>query len=633
MQLSLLAPRWSLPAAKPSIDFTDPFKEQTFAMSTPWTGAVTGVDVETYINFFCVCFKNFETGDRCAFEHSERCQLNKVGLTSMMTKNTIVSFNGQAYDVPLIRLAVRGADNIKLKEISDQIIQRGDARGWQIERELGLGPARGFDHIDLIESNPSVHQGLKMLNARLHGRFMVDLPITPAAFLSHDEMDQITNYCHNDLDATELVWKAMAAPLELRVALSAKYHVDMRSKSDAQIGEAIVKIGCEKLTGKKTTRAPEMTSFKYEVPDFLQFEHTQLQEILRRLRATTFFVSQGKVQTPPVLEKQIVKIGKTDYSMGLGGLHSMEGTRALISGASQLIDIDMGSQYPKIILRLGLVPEALGKPFLRVYGDLVRERLAAKAAGNKAIADGLKIGVNGVFGKLLSAYGVLSAHHLGIAVTLTGQLSILMLIEWLEKAGIPVVSANTDGVLVYCPLQHLDKMSELLKKWESIMDMEAEQVRYRAIYNSSVNSYIAVKEDGKCKRKGPLADPWSEGDFRGMMGKNPQMTVCSEALMCYVRDGTPVDQTITRCRDPRMFLTAIRVATGGLWRGHHLGRIVRYYWSTDGDNITYENGRKVAKTDGARPLLELTDQVPPDVDYLRYCEETARLAADYGVRL
>ncbi|KKS65278.1 MAG: hypothetical protein UV34_C0020G0001, partial [Parcubacteria group bacterium GW2011_GWB1_42_6] len=38
-----------------------------------------------------------------------------------------------------------------------------------------------------------------------------------------------------------------------------------------------------------------------------------------------------------------------------------------------------------------------------------------------------------------------------IQVTITGQLALLMLIERLELCGVPVISANTDGLVVECP--------------------------------------------------------------------------------------------------------------------------------------------------------------------------------------
>jgi hypothetical protein len=651
LQLGLFSPRWSLPAPGRARPFCDPFFEAsrplleeagverlTFDEETwDWdTRAVVAVDVETYRNFFAVCFLRLDTRRKMAFELSARSSFNTGKVIRVMTSNTIVTFNGTAYDLPLMRLAVRGASNQELKAVSDHIINSVDARGWMIERELGLRGAKGLDHVDLMESNPSVHQGLKMLHARLHGRYVVDLPYPPGATLTPEQMNVTTLYCFNDLDATRLVWEAMREPIALREALSTRYNVDLRNKSDAQIGETIVRIGVERTLRTRIGPVTSETTFGYEPPDFLSFYDRKLNWVLRGLKSGVFTVSEsGKIVPPPILENLTVTLGEMTYSMGIGGLHSTEETRLLRSNAEyQLVDVDAASQYPNIILKLGIYPRSLGPAFLKVYGELVAERLAAKSAGQKAVADGLKIGVNGVFGKLGSRYGCLSAPKLMIAVTLTGQLSILMLIELAEVAGISVVSANTDGVLFWCPRPKLGELRSLLRSWEQLVGMVTEEALYSMICNSSVNSYIAVREDGKAKRKGPLADPWSENDFREQMKKNPQTTICSEAILRYVRDGEAIDKTIVGCKDVRMFLSVIKVTGGAVWRGHPLGRIVRYYYSTEGEQISYANAnRKVAKTDGARPLLELTDELPPDLDYVRYCEETVRLANEMGVRI
>jgi DNA polymerase elongation subunit (family B) len=71
----------------------------------------------------------------------------------------------------------------------------------------------------------------------------------------------------------------------------------------------------------------------------------------------------------------------------------------------------------------------------------------------------MKIAANGVFGKLGSPWSILYAPHLMVAVTLTGQLALLMLIERAERMGISVVSANTDGVGHTGPARRCSKAS------------------------------------------------------------------------------------------------------------------------------------------------------------------------------
>lgn len=379
-----------------------------------------------------------------------------------------------------------------------------------------------------------------------------------------------------------------------------------------------------------------MNIFDYKIPGFIRFDTPVLCALLDDLATATFSVNAiGKITPPVFLENLKITIGKMIYTMGIGGLHSTEAHRALLSDATRfLLDVDVASQYPNIIMKLQLYPLALGPAFLIIYAEMIKDRLAAKAAGDKVRADGGRIALNGVYGKLGSPYSALYAPNLLIATTLTGQLAILMLIERAEGAGIQVVSANTDGVVFYCPRPLAETLNCIIIDWEKDTDFQTERTPYKALYNSSVNTYIAIKEDGKVKRKGVIADPWSEDDLRGQMMKNPQMTICSQAVVEYLTKGTPIEQTIRTCTDSRAFVTVVKVAGGAQWRGHPLGRAVRFYWSLSGAPIHYMDGsRRVSKTEGARPLLELMDELPKDIDYLRYCEEAVKLAVDLGVRM
>lgn len=641
LQMSLFAPAWNLPDSinKNPVKYEDPFlaanKETldtvgdariTFDKSA-WNhdarGAV-GADVEVFSNFFLICFKRFADGRRLAFERSVRSDLDVDLIVKILSNNTIITFNGNAYDVPMISLALSGADNREIMEVNREII---DGRPKQTERAQ-------FDHIDLMGPNPSVRQGLKMLNGRLHGRFMVDTPYSPEAVLTPRQMNVVTLYCFNDLNATERLYGVLREPLKMRAAFGRRYGMDLRSKSDSQVGEAVVLRQVGRLTGSKG-KPQDLTvhGFGYDPPSFLKFNDDRLANILRSLSETTFYVNAaGKVQAPDLLSNLTLRISAGEYRMGIGGLHSTEAHRTLRSDDERfLMDVDVASQYPNIIMKLGLYPPALGPAFLRVYGDLLKERLEAKAAGDRVKMDGGRVALNGVYGKLGSPYSALYAPHLTVAITLTGQLAILILIERAERAGVPVVSANTDGVIFHCPHSAESTLEEILAQWEMDTGFTIERTRYRALHSSSVNTYVAIKEDGKVKRKGWIANPWADGDLRGMMSKNPQMTVCSDAAVNYLKEGTPIRDTVLGCNDPRAFVTLIKVTNGGVWRGNPLGRAVRYYWSTDGDPITTADGtRRIPKTEGARPMQELMDGRPPDADLLRYCEEAHRLLVDLG---
>lgn len=265
------------------------------------------------------------------------------------------------------------------------------------------------------------------------------------------------------------------------------------------------------------------------------------------------------------------------------------------------------------------------------------DALKAERRQQSAKADGGKVSANATFGKLGSIWSFLYAPHLMIAVTLTGQLALLMLIERAELAGIPVVSGNTDGVVFRCP-RHLEpELFELTAQWERDTGFELESTEYLSLHSQSVNTYIAIKPDGKVKRKGVLANPRAEGDLRTQMMNSPSMNVCADAAVEHILNGTPVDEFIRSCTDIRDFVTVVQAKGGATWRGEYLGKVVRFIWSTDGDDILYSepneatgNYKKVSRSDGSRPLMELPDEFPDDIDYDAYIRAAREILIDIG---
>lgn len=253
---------------------------------------------------------------------------------------------------------------------------------------------------------------------------------------------------------------------------------------------------------------------------------------------------------------------------------------------------------------------------------------------------GGKVTLNGAFGKLGSIYSTLYSPDLLLFVTITGQLSLLMLIDAAEREGIPVVSANTDGAVFRCPKHLKSRLYEITKAWENATGFTLEDTHYRSLYNASVNAYVAVKTDGTAKCKGPIANPWREGDTRSQLMKNPQMTVVSNAVVDLMTKGTPIEETIRNCCDIRDFVTVVNVKGGGTWQEKYLGKVVRYYWSKDGAEILYcdphpstGNFKKVSKSDGCRPIMDLPDDMsdlPSDLDYDRYIQAATEALQDYG---
>lgn len=253
-------------------------------------------------------------------------------------------------------------------------------------------------------------------------------------------------------------------------------------------------------------------------------------------------------------------------------------------------------------------------------------KLEAELSYHKTNMNTLKIVVNGSFGKLGSKWSALYAPDLMIQTTITGQLALLMLIESMELAGVSVVSANTDGVVLRCPIAKINEMENIAFDWMLTTSYELERAEYKVLASRDVNNYVAVKTDGEIKRKGVFAD--------GGLAKNPDCNIAFDAVAQYLATGKPIKETVMGCQDVRQFLTVRRVTGGAVWRGEYLGKAVRFYYSRAIDRdvcIAYaKNSNKVPKSDGARPMMTLAGAVPDDVDYARYIEMAEELLKEVG---
>lgn len=534
-------------------------------------------DIECYENYFLASFRSLTTGKVAFFEMYEEHPLDINTLGWALQNFLTVGFNSLSYDLPITYLALAGKPMALLKHATNQIILEG-WRGQDVLKQYKV-KALKVDHIDLIEVAP-LRASLKIYGGRLHVPRMQDLPFHPDTILTPEQRAIVRWYnLNSDLTSTGFLHECLREHLDLRATLSNEIGVDLRSKSDAQIAEAVIAEEYLRRTGKRPEKPiiEVGTMYRYRVPHFIKYQSGLLNWALGVVANANFIVDDtGSIGMPEEIKALKLDINGSVYRMGIGGLHSSESTAAHVSDDQYLlIDKDVTSYYPFIILNLGLYPHHLGPVFLHIYKNIVDRRIAAKARGDKVTADSLKITINGSFGKLGSKYSILYSPDLLIQVTVTGQLSLLMLIERLEIAGIHVVSANTDGIVIKCPRNMQGVMDGIVAQWEKDTGFQTEESRYLALYSRDVNNYIAVKQkqdketkawlnepDGtKCK--GAYANPWaSKKNMAERLHKNPTNTICVEAVEALLTKGVPITTTIRQCRDITKFVS-VRSVKGG----------------------------------------------------------------------
>jgi len=591
-------------------------------------------DIESSPNAYLVGFKSIEKGTVIQIgvygedESLTTAQIKK--LRGILSKYTIITFNGTKYDIPVILKSLEGITCNQIFKMGSTMINK-NMPGWLAMKNYSVDWFQGLIHIDLTEPAPGVMVSLKMYGARLHSQKLQDLPYEYDKYLTPEEYDVWAKYNVNDLDTTIDLYNEIEKAIELRYNMSDHYKLDLMSKGDAQIAEAVL----VQALSEKGIRANKVSlgkdyHIKYKSPKGTKFVSEELQELLINIEAEEFVLDKGgKPQLPKWLSKPFV-IGNTKYKVGLGGLHSQEKKMVSLSDENYIMrNADVASYYPSMIIEFGYSPKQFGEHFSEIYEGFYWSRnhpvTGSKVRGDKVSSDSTKLTLNGIFGKLGSKWSKLYAPDLMLQVTLSGQLLLLMLIEQLELKGFEVKSSNTDGIEYLCERSRQAEAEAIIYDWELDTGMVMEHGAYAGLYARDVNNYVAVY-DKYAKAKGA----YTEASIK----KNAEYIIVFEAIKKYLLNNIPLEDTINKCDDIREFIICRNADGGGVWREEYLGKVVRWYYSTDGDPITYKkNGNKVAKSDGAKPIMDLpvNNEIPRDLDKDFYIELAIKHLGDLGV--
>ncbi len=242
---------------------------------------------------------------------------------------------------------------------------------------------------------------------------------------------------------------------------------------------------------------------------------------------------------------------------------------------------------------------------------------------------GKKIYLNGVSGKWSDPWSKMYSPWNTVHMNLTGQLLILMLAEMLTCQGMEIISANTDGLVVYYKEEDEEKLKYWIKYWEEMTGFVLENAEYTKYYARDINAYFAVK-DNDVKVKGPYSEVGSQSGTQ--LDNNPNMLICSDAIKLYLSVGKPISDTILECKDITRFVVVRNVKGGACFQNQYLGKVVRWYYSNKSyDYIQYVNsGNKVADSDNCKPIMDLPDKFPDDLDFNFYIKKCVDILYDIG---
>lgn len=142
------------------------------------------------------------------------------------------------------------------------------------------------------------------------------------------------------------------------------------------------------------------------------------------------------------------------------------------------------SYYPNLAIQNRFYPEHLGEEFCDIYYQVYITRAQAKTKAKKekdlvaiAINAGLKLGLNGTYGKSNDIYSFFYDPLYTLKTTINGQLLLCMLAEELSDIS-EIIQVNTDGVTIKIRKELEDNVYKICKDWEKLTNLELEYAYY-----------------------------------------------------------------------------------------------------------------------------------------------------------
>ena len=586
-------------------------------------------DIETYKYAFIVCSLNRDTLKKYTFEVSFRKNDTKKLLEHLKNIKGQIGFNNLNFDYPIIHWFINNAKKYTHHELPEKIYNESQ----RIIKETfsSIHPKEvKIKQLDLFKiwhfDNKARRTSLKYLEFTMRSDNIEDLPYSIENNITSEQIDKIIEYCHHDVSETYKFYKITIGETELplykgknkvkfRQEMGKKFNSNFLNYSDVKIGEEINKLTYLKLTGKSWWDIKDMyterkfISINKIIPSYIEFKDKNLQEFLKSLKKDYINCFTPKLEYN-------IKFANNTWNFMLGGIHTQDRERIIIPKNNQIFEEkDVSSMYPNKIITQQLYPEHLGKEWLIGYTANKDRRLSLKNLEKKTSSDIqeieiLKLAMNGGgYGKT----GEKGNKQMNIrpnwqydplvkyTTTIQCQLDILILADMLwETKVVEIESGNTDGINILYDNKYYELIESICKKWEQITSAELETTKYSKLIRTSVNDYMAIKNNGKCKLKGDF-------EIDKELHKNDSYRIIPIAIYEYFVNNTPIKETILNHKNIFDFCAGVRARKtakkGQCWFELHsikddelyiekLSKTVRYFISKKGKYLIkkYEDG-------------------------------------------
>ena len=464
-------------------------------------------------------------------------------------------------------------------------------------------------------------------------------------------VEPMLHYNKNDVYLVCEIARQKPDEIKLRYSLGAAFNLNLLCAARSTIADKLLNkfyaersgLHIEAFKDLRTNRTA--LSFNKIIFPHIKFKTKQLQDLLEDMKKVIIYRTNKDS-----FVREITFYGTT-YTLATGGIHTQDKPVVLSSTKDYVyVHHDYTSYYPSIMISYKVVPEHLNKEvFAKMVDYFKQTRVKCKHAKkedgfvipgvhNKLAAEALKIVINAIYGKYGYENFWLYDRLAQMRVTINGQLMTMTLCESLELAGIHVVSANTDGIVIKLPYNKVDIYNQICNEWNNTNKMSADDEHYKVLVSMNVNNYFDIQEDNTIEYKGAL-DP---KQYLKDLKKGYDMPVVAKAVFEYFAHGVPVMETLHNHKDildfcktqnvGKQFEVVYQKVENGKVIDVHSQRHVRFYVSTKGVVIMKENvhDKKRSVLASGKPVIILNklddkDIALRNIDYKYYYEEAYKI--------
>lgn len=429
-------------------------------------------DVEVFPNVFILCWKKIGEDKTYRMINPTPDDINSL------IKYRLIGFNNRRYDNHILYARLMGYNNEQLYNLSQRIIS-GD-------RNAFFGEAYNLSYTDIYDFLSAGNKmSLKKWEIKLgihhkENSYPWDQP------LPEDTWEEVTDYCCNDVVATEKVWEANEEDWLAREILALKSGLTVNDTTNQHTIKIIV------------------GDAKHPQEEFI---YTDLSDIFPGYEFCQYGIDKSRYD-----EGEKIVSGKSIYH----GKDPGEGGRVYAEPGmyTNVALLDIASMHPHSLIKLNLFGDKYTKRFkdlvdARIFikhgeFDKAKELLGEKFARYlddpkqaKKLSNALKTAINSVYGLTSAKFEnkLRDPRNIDNIVAKYGALFMINLQEEVQKRGFTVAHIKTDSIKIpNATPEIIDFVMEYGKKYGYSFEHEATYSKM-CLVNDAV--YIAQYENGE----------------------------------------------------------------------------------------------------------------------------------------